>query len=243
MTCLSLSTPCVKTGFVPYLNFSPASGETRVRAQAVETAFNSLLGGWFPIAAPQLHLSLEGIAQAARVRDPFWRNPHHSQGVAAEERLLEWVLLEEDLFVLLPLGCVARHLAYDALDRRARHLESRHVTLVARVDDDGHPRPLEQILKLLGGLGHDEDDVEVFGLRKSLHRAGQPFLALGDEHSDVFLRQQVRDFLFLFRCHHLIPALSLWPSPMSKNGRGNQTNHFSIRIRHIPSSAFTSATQ
>src|SRR6266849_1428731 len=29
--------------FVPFLNFSPASGETRVRAQAVETAFNSLL--------------------------------------------------------------------------------------------------------------------------------------------------------------------------------------------------------
>jgi hypothetical protein len=42
MTCLSLSTPRVKTGFV--LNFSPASGETRVRAQAVETFFNGLLG-------------------------------------------------------------------------------------------------------------------------------------------------------------------------------------------------------
>jgi hypothetical protein len=26
-----------------FLNFSPASGETRVRAQAVETVFNSLL--------------------------------------------------------------------------------------------------------------------------------------------------------------------------------------------------------
>src|SRR5260370_38888867 len=201
------------------------------------------MGVWFPIPPSRLHLGVEGIAQAARVREPFWRKPHHSQGVAIEEGLLEWILLEKGLLVLLPLRRVARHLAYDALDRRARHLESRHVTLVSRVDDDGHPRPLEQILKLLGRFGHDEDDVEVFGLRKSLHRAGQPFLALGDEHGDVFLRQQVRDFLFFFRRHYLIPAPSPWPSSLSKNWRGNQTNHFSIRIRHTPPSAFTSATQ
>ncbi len=40
-TSTSLSTPCVKTGFVP--NFSPSSREIKMRAQAVETDFNSLL--------------------------------------------------------------------------------------------------------------------------------------------------------------------------------------------------------
>jgi hypothetical protein len=37
MTRRSLSTPCVKTGFFPKL--LSASGETRVRVQAVETVF------------------------------------------------------------------------------------------------------------------------------------------------------------------------------------------------------------
>jgi hypothetical protein len=42
MAIRGLSTPCVK--LASFLIFSPASGETRVRAQAVENAsFNSLL--------------------------------------------------------------------------------------------------------------------------------------------------------------------------------------------------------
>ncbi len=43
MAIRRLSTPCVK--LASFRIFSPASGETRVRAQAVENAFfNSLLG-------------------------------------------------------------------------------------------------------------------------------------------------------------------------------------------------------
>jgi hypothetical protein len=46
MAISKLSTPCVK--LASFLTFSPASRETRVRAQAVENAFfNSLLGDSF----------------------------------------------------------------------------------------------------------------------------------------------------------------------------------------------------
>ncbi len=65
MAIRRLSTPCVK--LASFRIFSPASGETRVRAQAVENAFfNSLLGEANTLAKPKAKRAKESATCAQR---------------------------------------------------------------------------------------------------------------------------------------------------------------------------------
>ena len=61
---------------------------------------------------------------------------------------------------------------------------------------------LEQILKLLRRVVHDEEQVEVRRLGERLHRRSRPLLALRDQNRDLDLGQQGSDSLLL-RSFHL----------------------------------------
>ena len=75
------------------------------------------------------------------------------------KRGLEGAFRQEYFLRGFPFGAVARDFDGDALDQHARDLEGLYLALLARVQVRADVRMLEQVLKFLRGVVHDEEQI------------------------------------------------------------------------------------